>query len=480
LLIASCYFYITFLPIYILILFFTIVIDYYAGIWIEQTEDNERKQRAILIGSVILNIAVLALFKYWDFLINSINVSLHVHLPRLKELWLSGWIVRSNNAFNDWANHLLGTNYPILENVILPLGLSFHTFQALAYLLEIYRGNWKAERHFGIYAVFVMFYPQLVAGPIERPQHILPQFRIRHKFNWDLFWSGIRLMLWGFFKKVVIADRLSQYVDIIYHEPMTYTNAGNVLLAFIFFLVQVYCDFSGYSEIALGAARTMGFSLMINFNRPLMSRSISEFWRRWHISLSSWFNDYLFTAISASARRLKLWGIVLAVMVTFALSGLWHGAAWTFVIFGMIHGSGIVYEILTRNTRAKIAARLPPLLWSFLCWATTISFVTLAVVFFRANSFGQAIHMLQYVVTLNHSTPFHTVVASGNDEFGVTSLIVSLFVITVMFLVERKTDPMLLVLDKRPKLDVIFSTAVLVAIIMLGIFQKNTFIYFQF
>jgi len=447
LLAASCYFYMTFVPIYILILFGTIIIDYYAGIWIEESENNESQQRLILISSVVINLLVLGVFKYYNFFIENVNV--------------------------------LGASLPLL-NIILPIGLSFHTFQALAYLFEVYRGNQMAERHFGIYSLYVMFYPQLVAGPIERPQRVLPQFKIEHKFSWDLFWSGLRLMMWGFFKKVVVADRISIYVDIIYTQPMTYTNFANVLLAFVFFLIQVYCDFSGYSDIALGAARTMGFHLMINFNRPLESRSISEFWRRWHISLSSWFNDYLFTAVSASARRLRRKGIILAVIVTFALSGLWHGAAWTFVVFGLIHGTGIVYEILTKDIRTRVSRNFPPRIWRFLCWLVTISFVILAVVFFRASSFSQAIEMLKYVVTLKHDVPFQTVVAAGDKEFGITALLLSFLVIAITFIVEHFTSPLLLELDLKPRRDIAFCYTLLVLIVCLGMFQKNTFIYFQF
>jgi D-alanyl-lipoteichoic acid acyltransferase DltB (MBOAT superfamily) len=447
LLAASCYFYMTFVPLYILILFGTIILDYYAGIWIEEAEDNESRQRFVLISSVVINILVLGVFKYYNFFIENVNG--------------------------------FGAGLPLL-NIILPIGLSFHTFQALAYLFEVYRGNQTAERHFGIYSLYVMFYPQLVAGPIERPQRVLPQFKVEHKFSWELFWSGLRLIMWGFFKKVVVADRLSVYVDIIYAQPMAYTNFANVLLAFVFFLVQVYCDFSGYSDIALGTARTMGFNLMVNFNRPLESRSISEFWRRWHISLSTWFNDYLFTAVSASARRLRRKGIILAVIITFALSGLWHGAAWTFVIFGLIHGICIVYEMLTKDFRTKISRRLPPRVWGLFCWFVTISVVILAVVFFRASSFGQAVEMLKYVLTFKHDVPFQTVVAAGDKEFGITAMLLSFIVIAITFIVEHFTSPLLLELDIKPRNDIAFCTTMLVLIVCLGMFQKNTFIYFQF
>ncbi|MEO7524276.1 MAG: MBOAT family O-acyltransferase, partial [Ferruginibacter sp.] len=259
LLVASCIFYMFFIPVYILILFFTIIIDYAAGIMIERSNNNKKH---FLILSIIANVGVLAFFKYFNFLAVNVNS------------------VADENII------------PVL-NIILPIGLSFHTFQAMSYTIEVYRGNQKAEKHLGIYALYVMFYPQLVAGPIERPQNILPQFKIKHSFNIDLLYSGLRLMLWGLYKKVVVADRLSIYVDAIYNSPLEYSNFLNVLIAFFFFSIQIYCDFSGYSDIAIGAARVLGIDLMVNFNRPYESKNIREFWSRWHISLSTWFRDYV-------------------------------------------------------------------------------------------------------------------------------------------------------------------------------------------
>src|SRR5262245_25802672 len=265
LLIASCYFYMAFIPVYILILGFTIVIDYIAGILIEDAQGKKRK--FLLIASLIANVGVLFVFKYFNFLANS---------------------------FTDLATALSGQQVAHIGlRIILPIGLSFHTFQSMSYTIEVYRGNQKAERHFGIYALYVMFYPQLVAGPIERPQNLLPQFRQNHNFDYQRVTSGLRLMAWGLFKKTVVADRLALFVNKIYAEPGSF-DGPVLLLATLFFAFQIYCDFSGYSEIAIGSARVMGFNLMQNFDRPYHARSISEFWRRWHISLSTWFRDYLY------------------------------------------------------------------------------------------------------------------------------------------------------------------------------------------
>jgi len=293
LLVASC------IPVYIFILFLTIIIDYIAGILIENTKG--RKRKLYLIISLISNIGVLAIFKYFNFFIDNTN-----------ELLYSIGITTTSSYL------------PIL-NIILPIGLSFHTFQAMSYTIEVFRGNQKAEHHFGIYALYVMFYPQLVAGPIERPQNVLHQFHERHYFSRQNLIDGLRLMLWGLFKKVVIADRAAQYVNIVYGNPENY-HYLNLVIATLLFSIQIYCDFSGYSDMALGAAKTMGFDLTVNFRRPYFAKNIQDFWSRWHISLSTWFRDYLYIPLGGNRK-----GVIKRYMNTilvFVVSGFWHGASW--------------------------------------------------------------------------------------------------------------------------------------------------------
>ncbi|MFL5801417.1 MAG: MBOAT family O-acyltransferase, partial [Roseiflexaceae bacterium] len=251
LLAASCYFYMAFIPIYILILILIIIIDYIAGIFIERAQGNTRKY--LLVVSIVANVGVLFVFKYFNFLASS----------------LTGIVsVISQQAV-----------LPISLRLILPIGLSFHTFQSMSYTIEVYRGNQKAERHFGIYALYVMFYPQLVAGPIERPQNLLHQFRERHDFDYQRVTDGLKLMAWGMFKKVVIADRLAVFVNEIYQSPRGY-QGWLLIIGTVFFAFQIYCDFSGYSDIAIGAAQVMGFKLMNNFRRPYFATSIADFWTR--------------------------------------------------------------------------------------------------------------------------------------------------------------------------------------------------------
>ena len=352
LLAASCYFYMAFRPIYILILAFTIVIDYYAGILIEQSPANRKKRYLIL--SLIANIGVLAIFKYYNFFASNINSTFDTHAPLL--------------------------------NILLPVGLSFHTFQAMSYTFEVYRGNQKAERHFGIYALYVMFYPQLVAGPIERPQNILHQFRIKHRFNYDLAKSGLMLMTWGMFKKVVIADRLAIFVNQVFEHSTEYSGPS-IITAAIFFAFQIFCDFSGYSDIAIGSAQVMGFTLMKNFDRPYSSKTISEFWKRWHISLSTWFRDYLYIPLGGN-RVGKLRGY-LNVSIIFLVSGLWHGANWNYIIWGALHAFYSVFAIVTFQPRAYLrsisgVAKFP-FLDNTLQRITTFLLVCFAWIFFRAD-----------------------------------------------------------------------------------------------
>jgi len=372
LLVASCAFYMAFIPAYILVLTFTIVIDYTAGILIARATGPAR--RAFLAASITANVGVLFVFKYFDFF--SAN--------------LAGLV-----AF-------LGWNYPVAAlEIVLPIGLSFHTFQAMSYTIEVYRGRHVPEYHFGIFALYVMFYPQLVAGPIERPQNLLPQFRELHAFSPREFTAGLQRMLWGMFKKVVIADNLARIVDTVYANPHEHVGFP-LVLATIAFAFQVYCDFSGYSDIAIGSAQVMGFRLRENFDRPYFASSLAELWRRWHISLSSWFRDYLYIPLGGSrvsrARR------CLNLCLVFLVSGLWHGANWNYVLWGGLHGLYLATSIATESTRVALVKSLGLTRYPLFCGgslfrhvlgtAFTFGFFTLSLAVFRANSLPDAMFIL--------------------------------------------------------------------------------------
>ena len=369
LLAASCFFYMAFVPVYILILFFTIIIDYFAGILIENAQGRRRKW--FLIMSIVANVGVLAFFKYYNFFAGAFG-----HL-----------LYRAHSNLN----------IPLLD-IILPIGLSFHTFQAMSYTIEVYRSNQKAERHFGIYSLYVMFYPQLVAGPIERPQNLLHQFVEPHKIEYENLTTGLRLMLWGMIKKVVIADRLVHYTDPVFNNPHNYSGIALAIGA-VFFAFQIFCDFSGYSDIAIGAARVMGFKLMTNFNKPYHARSISEFWKRWHISLSTWFKDYLY--ISLGGNRVSVPKMYFNIFIVFLVSGFWHGANWTFIAWGALHGFFSIFALITKEKRKWINDRLgiSKIHWvnNTLDVLITFLFVTFAWIFFRANNVRDAFYIIKKI-----------------------------------------------------------------------------------
>jgi alginate O-acetyltransferase complex protein AlgI len=435
LLASSCIFYCYFIPAYLLILLFIIGIDYFAAI---QIENSAHKKKWILC-SIVANIGVLAIFKYYNFFASNIN-------------------------------EIAGTKF-ILINLILPIGLSFHTFQALSYTIEVYKGKYKAEKNPGIYALYVMFYPQLIAGPIERPQNILPQFKSKIIFAPQNLLDGLRLMTWGFFKKLVIADRVASYVNIVYNHPHEY-NAFNVIIAIILFSLQIYCDFSGYSDIARGAARCMGYNLMINFNRPFFSKNIREFWHRWHISLSSWFRDYVYIPMGGS-KGTKLKTIVV-LFIVFILSGLWHGAGWNFIIWGSLHAVFFIITFLFfKNIHYKknIAGII-----------LTNILVAYAFVFFRTPSPGLAIEIITSSVNYTNHIPFQFGLHSFYGETGIgnTSMAIILFYIVLMFIYEYKTSPSLDNMNLYAFIDICWFIFIILSILFFGVFTKETFIYFQF
>lgn len=369
LLAASCYFYMVLIPRYILILLFLICVDYAAGIWIEKAEGPKRKT---LLGlSLVANLSVLGVFKYYNFFVGNLSQTLEFfHLEA--SLPLLSWV--------------------------LPVGLSFHTFQSLSYTIEVYLGKQRAEKDFLLYSLYVMFWPQLVAGPIERPENFLPQLHKTHFFDAYRVTEGLKQMLLGFVKKVLIADYLAKTVTRIYAHPQEFSSL-ELLVASYFFAIQIYCDFSGYSDIALGCARILGFDLMRNFNFPYVSRSISEFWKRWHISLSTWFRDYVY--IPLGGNRVSLARQCLNICIVFALSGLWHGANWTFVAWGTYHGLllsiGLLASPLLNAFFSPIRRIFGESFTSLFSAFLTFHWVTLGWILFRANTMGDAWYVLTHL-----------------------------------------------------------------------------------
>jgi len=446
LLASSCYFYMAFIPVYILILVFTIIIDYFAGIWLEKTHGKKRKY--FLIASLIANIGVLALFKYYNFL---------------------------NNNLSSLLNSIGYTNSIPKLSLILPIGLSFHTFQAMSYTIEVFRGNQKAEHHFGIYSLYVMFYPQLVAGPIERPQNLIHQFYEKHCFDYARVIEGLKLILWGLFMKIVIADRLAIYVNAVYNNYNQHSGI-TLLVATVFFAFQIYCDFAGYSNIAIGAAQVMGFRLMLNFRRPYFSASISEFWKRWHISLSSWFKDYLYISIGGNRVSVSRWYFNL--LFVFVISGLWHGANWTFIIWGALNGLYLVFAILTENWRKQfnhfICLTRFPRVHRIFQILLTFGLTCFAWIFFRASTINEAFTIIHKIFTFKG--PFYV------GEWH--HLLFGIFTIFFLFIVEYGREirnfGSLPFKNSHILREQLFYIMLILLILLIGVFDGGQFIYFQF
>jgi alginate O-acetyltransferase complex protein AlgI len=436
-----------FKPIYILILFFTIIIDYIAGVYIEKQQDKRKKKKYLII-SIVANVSVLAIFKYFNFINSNID---------------------GLATFFNFKNPI-----PYL-NILLPIGLSFHTFQAMSYTIEVYKGNQKAEKHFGIYALYVMYFPQLVAGPIERPQNVLHQFHEKHYFDINRTIDGLRLIMWGMFKKIVIADRLSLCANEVFNN-VHYYKGGPLLLGIFFFTFQIYCDFSGYSDIARGSSRIMGIELMKNFNAPYLAKSIKEFWGRWHISLSTWFRDYLYIPLGGNrGSKAKSYRNVLIV---FLVSGLWHGANWTFVVWGFVHGVFNTIGIAFKKEYQSFIANLKSFkaIGIFLSWLGTFIIVCAAWVFFRANSLNDAIYFFKnmYKIDLKHiiSIPIFSYF------YYISCFVFIILLFSLEYFYEKGFLKMTLLNNKIWNFT--FFSVLFILIYVFGIFEKQSFIYFQF
>ncbi len=363
LLIASYYFYMNWEPLYALLLLTSTVITYLAALGIERFKEKY-KRRLCLVNSLVLNLAILFLFKYYNFLALNIETVLQA----------SG----------------LGIDIPKF-GLLLPVGISFYTFQALGYSIDVYLGTTKVERDFPTYALFVSFFPQLVAGPIERSNNLLPQFKQQHHFDYDTVMAGMRLMLWGYFMKMVLADRCGLYVDTIFNNVNMH-NGGSYLLASLLFPFQIYGDFAGYSLIAIGAARILGFRLMENFHRPYFASTVGEFWHRWHISLSTWFKDYVY--IPLGGNRVGRAHNYFNLLVTFVVSGIWHGANWTFFCWGTLHGILLCIEKALGISKQKYSGTK-----KFCHWSVTFVLVCFAWILFRANNMSEALTVIMGIFT---------------------------------------------------------------------------------
>lgn len=452
LLFASYYFYMSWNVSYVVLILFTTVISYGGGILMERA--SSEKQRKALLWTVLVScLGVLFVFKYFNFFSRSFSAACRAAAIRIS---------------------------PITLKLMLPVGISFYTFQTLSYVIDVYRGDIRAEHHFGIYATFVSFFPQLVAGPIERSKNLLHQIRERHTFDYQLAADGMKLMTWGFFKKLVVADNLAVYVDRIYNGLPMYRGLS-LAVATVFFAFQIYCDFSGYSDIARGTANLFGIRLMVNFKSPYFSGSVKEFWSRWHISLSTWFRDYVYIPLGGNrVRKIRHYA---NLIVTFLVSGLWHGANWTFVVWGGLHGFLQVAEQalgLKPAASDKDSPRGPG--W-WLRAAGVFGLVCGAWVFFRANSMADAVYVFSHMFDGIENPYLYIVQASHDLNIAVGRalwLSVYLVILMVYDYISLGQDVISLVNRQKTAVRWVIYFALVTFIIFNRSVTKSAFIYFQF
>ncbi len=448
LLASSYYFYMCWNVKYITLIVGTTLVSYLAGIAIHKST-NSRIRKLVLAGTFIVCIGVLLFFKYFNFLSQSITNMLHA-------LNVGG------DAF--------------LVNVLLPVGISFYTFQTLSYVVDVYRGR-EPEYHFGKYAAFVAFFPQLVAGPIERTGNLLPQIKSEHKFDYNQATYGLKLMAWGYFKKIAIADAIAKYVSPVFDNPTNYTGFALFLSACLF-SVEIYCDFSGYSDIARGSAKLLGINLMENFKSPYFSRSVKEFWSRWHISLSTWFRDYLY--IPLGGNRCSKIKNIRNLLVTFLVSGLWHGANWTFVAWGGLHGVAQVLENLLIPKKYKNSTGVVRGIRIVLVFC----FATLAWVLFASHSFSDGAYIITHM--FDGITNISTYINSGLESLimfkrQLLLLLVNIFVLAVFDYAALKQSPIETISAQKPAVRwAVYLLFMCLLVISIPVTDTTEFIYFQF
>jgi len=437
LLIASYYFYMNWKPVYAILILFSTVTTWLSGFLMER---QKNRKKVFLIISLIINFSILFLYKYFDFL---------------------------NQIVFDILDNL-HIKYEIVNlDILLPVGISFYTFQAVGYTIDVYRKDIKHEPSIINYALFVSFFPQLIAGPIERAKNILAQFRELKILTKENLFGGLKLMLWGYFLKLVLADRLGVYVDAVFNNIENH-NGSSILLASILFAFQIYGDFAGYSLIAIGTAKIMGFDLMTNFIRPYFATNITAFWRRWHISLSTWFRDYLYIPLGGN-RGSKLKNNF-NLFITFFISGIWHGANYTFVIWGALHGFYLILEkkFAIKQVKSKnFLMRLFPIIITFIL-------VDLAWIFFRANSLSDAFLAITQIFT----TAGENLFIKGDVLLG------SIIALLILFIKEFKDEffenKYRFLSNSNPYISASFSVLLFSIILLLGVFDSGQFIYFQF
>ncbi len=450
LLAGSYYFYMCWKLEYVVLILISTVVDYVAGIQMDRHRDKKRILLALLVMSLTINLGLLFTFKYLNFFSEN-----------LRHLF---------NLFN------IVYHAPSL-NLLLPVGISFYTFQTLSYTIEVYRGNYKAERHFGYFALYVAYFPQLVAGPIERPGNLLPQLRKKVQFSYNNITDGLKLMAWGFFKKLVIADRCAILVDQAYAAPDG-LYGWNLLVPAGLFFIQIYCDFSAYSDIAIGTARLMGVKLSVNFNRPLYANSFRSFWSRWHITLTLWIKDYLYKPLISRVDHWGRWGRFFSVVTVFAVIGLWHGASWGMILFGVINGLFVAAEAVKWPWQKLMWRYLPQRINNIIGGVFVFCTFLMVAIVFRAESMHDMFIIFRQMFLFNIQ---EVSLMAGTNGYHYTVLII-FGIITALIEAAQRDKPLVSDWINQNHLLIRWSFYILLmlSILSLGIFSTREYIYFQF
>lgn len=436
---------------YVLLIFSTTLVSYTCARLVEQSSNNKIK-KCFMGLALIFSLGILFLFKYFNFFSSNFCLILNKLSIKLN---------------------------PTTLNLILPVGISFYTFQTLSYVIDVYRGEVKAEHHLGKYATFISFFPQLVAGPIERSRNLLPQINNEHSFHYDKATYGMKLMTWGFFKKLVVSDTLAIYADNIYKDITSFSGFSFVLATF-FFSLQIYCDFSGYSDIAIGTAKLFDIDLMTNFKSPYYSASIKEFWSRWHISLSTWFRDYIY--IPLGGNRCSKIRHSLNLLITFLVSGFWHGASWTYIFWGGIHGITQIIENMLPVSKKKTGVKYYLKLWSSILVVFIVS--NIAWVFFRAPALADAFYILRHSLSGIANFPYYII--KGFKDCGIYGSmpirLIFMFFLLFSFDFFNLNNDFIQTISKK---SVIIRWSAYIFIVLVILFlspagSEKEFIYFQF
>jgi alginate O-acetyltransferase complex protein AlgI len=441
LLLLSYFFYMMWKPEFIILILISTVVDYTLSIYITRKE-AKRTKRILLWVSIIVNLGILIIFKYNNFFIENVNMLITQMGGR--------------------------SQIPLLQ-LVLPMGISFYTFQTMSYTIDVYRGNIKPERHFGYFALYVCYFPQLVAGPIERAGDLLNQFKKKSIITYQNFSWGGKQIIWGLFKKVVIADRLSVIIDQVYENPGQHDGLSLIFASYLF-AIQIYCDFSGYSDIAIGVSRMFGIKLKMNFNLPYSSLSFQQFWSKWHISLSGWFRDYLYIPLGGNRVARPRW--LLNLFIVFVVSGFWHGSKWTFIIWGALHGVYLIVEQLLGTHDVKLSSK-----WSKIIRRIVVfNLVVFAWIFFRANSTSDSFLIVSKLFDWDLSIFSSLIQSIGNLQF------LFLMTLLVMFLLVEKLFEKIVKENYRFKhgINHLLFAFITVLILIFGFFGEAQFIYFQF